>query len=505
MVFAPHHETAVKKHFDIILFSPAPRSGFQPHRRVELPLGLLCAATPLDRRGYAVKIIDEFAEPNWKTELLKALAEKPLCFGVTCMTGPQILHALAGCAFVKEKYPDVPIVWGGIHASLLPEQTLANPYADIAVVGEAEETFPELVTALESGAPLSNVSGICYKENGRVCRTGERPFADLDKQPPLSYHLVNMDHYKRRIFGGNHISFNSSRGCTFGCKFCWDPVIHKRKWRAMGPETVLDQIKRIVRDYDIRGFLFTDDNFFIDMDRAYHILDGIVRADLDISLGKLQIRADIVCKMDRDFFSLLVRSGVKRLTIGVESASQRILKLINKNLSAEKVLEANYKLTDYPIVPHYLLMMGLPTETLDEFAQSLRLAMQLTDENPRAVKTFNIYTPYPGTELYNFTVGLGLKEPQRLEDWASFNFRNIAKESPWIEPETKKLIDGLDFPLMFLEKGKFVTPFKKTNPIVVGLSRLYYPLARYRVKHMNAKFPIETRIVKALGLFGKQG
>ena len=149
-------------------------------------------------------------------------------------------------------------------------------------------------------------------------------------------------------------------------------------------------------------------------------------------------------------------------------------------------------------------MMGLPTETPEEFAQSIRLAVQLTDENPRAVKTFNIYTPYPGTELYNFSVQLGLKEPRRLEDWPRFNFRNIPEESEWVSPKLKRLIEALDFPLMFLGKGHFVTPYKKTNPFVVALSRLYYPIARYRVTNLDARFPVEIELIRALGLFGRQ-
>jgi radical SAM superfamily enzyme YgiQ (UPF0313 family) len=313
-----------------------------------------------------------------------------------------------------------------------------------------------------------------------------------------------MDHYRRRLFGMDHISFNSSRGCTFGCAFCWEPAFHGRKWRAMKAETVLDQIKRIIRDYNIRGFLFTDDNFFIDMKRAYNILEGIVRADLNISLGKLQMRADAICKMDRDFLELLVRAGAKRIHVGVESGSQRILDLIKKGETVEKVIEANLKLAPYPIVPLYLFMMGLPTEIPEDFAQSIRLAVQLTDENPRAVKTFNIYTPYPGTELYDHVVQLGLEEPQRLEDWHRFNFRNISGGSEWVLPKLKRLIEGLDFPLMFLGKGHFVTPYKKTNPLVVALARLYYPIARRRVTNLDARFPIESKLVKALGLFGRQ-
>jgi len=272
----------------------------------------------------------------------------------------------------------------------------------------------------------------------------------------------------------------------------------------MKAETVLDQIKRIIRNYNIRGFLFTDDNFFLDMKRAYEILEGIVRANLNISLGKLQMRADAICEMDRDFLELLVKAGAKRIHVGVESGSQRILDLIKKGETVEKVIEANRKLGRYPIVPLYLFMMGLPTETPENFAQSIRLAVQLTDENPRAVKTFNIYTPYPGTELYDHVVQLGLKEPERLEDWHRFNFRNISGRAGWVSPKLKRLIEGLDFPLMFLGKGHFVTPYKKTNPLVVALARLYYPIARHRVTNLDARFPIESKLVKALGLFGRQ-
>ncbi len=488
----------------IVLFNPAPRSGWQAQRRVELPLSILCPATPLARQGYDIKLIDGFASSTWKRDLLEAVRQKPICFGVTSMTGPQILHALEGSRLVRGAHPDVPIIWGGIHSTLLPEQTLENPNVDMIVAGEGDATFEELVKALETRTPLSHVKGIWYKENGKAHFTGERAFVDLDAQPPLSYELIDMDRYRRRLFDKDHVSFTSSRGCTFNCAFCWEPAMNKRKWRALKSETVLEHLKRIIRDYGIRGFLFTDDNFFVDMERAHAILEGIVHADLKISLGKLQIRADTVCRLDRDFLQLLVRAGVKRLHLGVESGNERVLRMIKKGETIEQIVEANRILASYPIVPLYLFMMGLPTETPEEFSQSVRLAIRLTEENPRAVKTFNIYTPYPGTELYKRCVQLGLKEPRRLEDWAHFNYRNVPRESTWLAPKMKKLVQGLDFPLMFLGKGHFVSPYKKTHPIVVGLSRLYYPLAQYRIRHLDVRFPIETKLVKTLGLFGRQ-
>jgi anaerobic magnesium-protoporphyrin IX monomethyl ester cyclase len=488
----------------IVLFNPAPRSGVQVQRRIELPLGLLCAATPLERSGFSVRIVEEFGNPRWKAELLESLGEDTICFGLTCMTGPQVLHALHACRLVRTRYPKLPIVWGGIHGSLLPEQVLENGMADVVVVGEGEETFAPLVEALASKGPLDQVAGIAYRDNGDCRFTGTRSFVDLDRQPPLSYSLVNMAHYRRRLFGIDHVSFNSSRGCTFRCTFCWDPVLHARRWRAMQPATIVGHLERIIRDYGIRGFLFTDDNFFTDLNRAREVLEEVVRRNLGISISKLQIRADTICRLDKEFLDLLVRAQVKRLSVGVESGSQRMLDLLCKDLKVEQVVEANRKLAHYPIVPVFLFMMGMPGETPQDFEQSVALAVRLTGENPQAVKTFNIYTPYPGTPLYETAVSQGLEPPRHLEEWAKFNFRNLPRHAPWVNPQTRRLAERLDFPLMFLGKGHFVNPYKKTNPLVVALSRLYYPLARYRVTHLDVRMPLESKLVKALGLFGRQ-
>jgi radical SAM superfamily enzyme YgiQ (UPF0313 family) len=269
----------------------------------------------------------------------------------------------------------------------------------------------------------------------------------------------------------------------------------------MQPGTVADRLERVARDYGIQGFNFTDDNLFLNMDHAYRVMEEIVRRDLKLKIGKLHIRVDAICRMDADFLRLLTRAGAERFTIGVESGSQRILDLIHKRLSLEQVMEASRKLVGSAILPHYLFMMGLPTETPEELGQSIRLSERLLRENPRAAKSFNIYTPYPGTELYRLAVSLGLKEPKGLEDWAPLNYRYVPKDAPWMPEKTKELISGLDFPLMFM--GTNFT-YKATNPVVKALAKLYYPLARYRVEHLNAGFPIETKVVKSLGLFGRQ-
>lgn len=488
---------------DVVLFNPAPRSGWQVQRRIELPLSLLCPASALDRAGYRVRIIEEFDNRHWRGELLEAIREPPICFGVTSMTGPQILHALAACAIVRRQQPGTPIVWGGIHATLLPEQTLEHPLADIVVVGEGEETLLELVKALQTGGSLETVPGLAYKDEQGIHRTPRRPYVDMDRQEPLNYRLVNMDQYRLSQFDRDHISFNSSRGCPHRCRFYWDPVMHGRTWRAMRPETVMAQVRRIVEEYDIRGFLFTDDNFCTDLERARGILEAIVRSGLDLSISKLQIRADTICRLDEDMFRLMKRAGVKRLSVGIETGSPRLLEELAKDITVEHVLKANDRLKAYPIVPMFLFMMGLPSETPDELSQSIALATRLTDENPNATKNFNIFTPYPGTELFARVVEMGWKPPGDLESWAHLSFRRLADSTPWIKKDMRRLIDGLDFPLMFLGKSHFVSPYK-VNRVVVALARVYYPLARYRVTHMDVRWPLDTLAVRALGLLGRK-
>lgn len=487
--------------FDAILFNPSPHESFQSDRRVELPLNLLHPATTLVNAGFRVKVIDQSADPGWKGELEAALVKRPLCFGISCMTGPQIIRAIAVCKQVKSIYPDVPVVWGGIHASILPVQTLKNPYVDIIVIGEGEQTLLELVKAFANKESISAVKGIVFKSNHESYFTAQRKFIDLDSQPPLRYELIDINLYRQRIFGADHIGFNSSRGCVFRCGFCYGQVVNKRFWRTMQPKTVIEHLRRIINDYGINGFNFTDDNLFVDMDNARALMEEVVRSKLNIRLGKLHIRIDQLLKMDDELLRLMVRAGVERFTIGVESGNQRILDLIKKDITVSQIIKVSSRLKEYPVTLVYLFMMGLPTETPDELSDSLRLSRQLLKDNSRANTNFNIYMPFPGTELYRLAVDQGLKEPNSLEEWASFNWKHLSEESPWIVPETRSLISGLELPII-LTSGKH--RYKKANRIVKTLSALYQPLGRYRINNLNVQFPIEARLLRTLRLFGRQ-
>ena len=118
----------------VVLVYPRIIKGWQAQPRVAIPMSLLCIATPVMDGGYDVKIIDQRVEPRWRSVLKEELRKDPICVGVSSMTGPQLRHALEISKIAKE-YGNAPVIWGGIHPSLLPEQTLRNDNIDIVVQG----------------------------------------------------------------------------------------------------------------------------------------------------------------------------------------------------------------------------------------------------------------------------------------------------------------------------------------------------------------------------------
>lgn len=142
-----------------VLLYPEIIKGWQARPRVGIPLSLLSLVAPARNAGYDVRLIDQRTEPQWEAQLLDELKKGPLCVGISSMTGPQLRYALAASRLVKAHSP-APVVWGGPHPSLMPDQTLRHELVDVVVEGEGEETLPELLQALEGKRPMDTVRGI---------------------------------------------------------------------------------------------------------------------------------------------------------------------------------------------------------------------------------------------------------------------------------------------------------------------------------------------------------
>lgn len=469
----------------------------------DLPLELISVGSPLARKGYRVRIIDQRVQLDWRERLLSALAEKPVCVGVTSTTGPQLRHAIQVSQLVKQ-HQDIPVVWGGIHATLLPEQTLERPEIDYVVQGEGERTFEELVAELEKGGIARNVAGVWWKEQGRATSGGRRPFIDLNDEPFLDYGLVDVRKYTRTVFGVERLSFSTSRGCCFPCAFCYSTAVHQRRWRALKAELAVEQMKEFARRYGVRGLFLTDANFFVDLDRARAILEGVVRENLGLVFTRLHIRFDTLRQLSEKDLALIDRAGCKCLALGVESGSERIRTLLHKPVDEGELLEMNRRLKRCSIMPLYFFMIGYPTETLEELRSTVKLFTRLITENPRAYKSVNTYAPFPGTELYDLAVAQGLKPPARLEEWFSFSYRHLGAGGSWLPERMRKSVQMLDFCSFFVGERGYINPFKNTSRLASAVARAYAPIARMRVKNLFYQMPLEIMAAKRLGLYGNR-
>jgi anaerobic magnesium-protoporphyrin IX monomethyl ester cyclase len=487
----------------VLLVYPRVTSGWQVQPRIEIPMGLLCLAGPLRAQGYDVRILDQRVEADWRAALRKELERRPVCVGVSSMTGPQIRHALEVSRFVKAA-GRAPVVWGGLHATILPEQTLAEDAIDYVVEGDGEETFPELVGAIEASSPPADVKGVWFKTGGRVVHAGRRPHAPPDEQPPLDYELLDLGKYLRVISGLGHLNVMTSRGCTRACTFCFTAAAGSKRWRAMHADAAVERIASTVRTYGVRGVTFIDNDFFADMERGRRILRGLVREDLRLRISKISIPPDTLLRMTADDLGLLADAGCRRLTIAVETGSARMQDLLNKRTDLAALRDLNRRLRGSPLAPHYLFMIGLPTETKEDLAASVSLALELLEVNPEGNALFNIYTPFPGTRLFDLAVQHGLRPPERLEDWASCDYRNLAQGGPWLPAEVRRIVEMLDFCGFFIGREGYLQSGDNTNPLVRWLSRGYAPVAKWRIRSLQGRFPIEIKLARALGLYANQ-
>lgn len=446
-------DTKQDNYADIVLIYP--KTGLDIGSTVAPPHSLLCIAAPLREKGYKIKIIDQRKDFNWVKTLRAALESKPVCVGVSAMTGSQIYFAIEAAKVAREATGGkVPIVWGGPHPSILPEQTVKSEYADIVCVGEGDITFPELVEALQKKSSLANIQGIAFKDGSSVVLTPPRPLLDVESLLPVPWDLVDVEGYvhpdfylktsRRALDVGQ-----TSRGCPFLCGFCSSASIRQRKWRAMSVEKSLRLISEPVKRFHLDGIWIRDDEFYINRERSQKICEGIIKNKLNISWYTSGTRVDVFNGAKEEQVALLKKSGAYVLKFGAESGSNRILKLINKGIKAEDTIAANLKAKRHGIIPAFALMIGFPTESFDEINQTIELAKRLITDNPQAhLETMATYTALPGTPLFDTAVKMGLRPPENLEGWANWNFDEYdfeGRKIPWYNYKDRIKIGNLAY------------------------------------------------------------
>ena len=375
--------------FKVALINP-----IQSTKYSQPPMGLALIAAVLEREGYQVTVLEANALKLQPKDIVPLVSADVI--GLTAMT-PTISTAIAIAHHLKEVYPDLPIVLGGAHATLLPEETLVTvPEIDILIRGEGEETIIELLQALEYKQPLSKILGISYRKDGKVVSNPTRSKnIDLDSLPFLAYHLLPWRRYKPHPPHGRALPFAAvitSRGCPYKCSYCSKPVFGN-KFRGQSPERVVEEIAYHKRKFGIKEFAFYDDVFTLDKRRAYAIADEIIKREMKIH-WTCEARVNLV---DKELLRHIKQAGCYSIAYGIESGSQEILDTLNKDITLEQAEEAVCLSRKVGLQTIGYFMIGSPGESPETIRQTIQFAKKLKLDFAQ----FSVTTPFPGTKLYN--------------------------------------------------------------------------------------------------------
>ncbi len=407
----------------ILLIFPNP-SPFPYHAMT--PLAVFTVGTYLEKRGIEVEYYDERIQS--REELESFLARKPELVGVSSLTSFQILRALSLTREVKKQLPEVPVVWGGVHPSMCPEQTLNEPEIDYVVIKEGEETVRDLYRSLGSGGPrLEDIPGLAWKDAfGAVRVNPPRPFLDVEELPfPYQGKAAKLlPRYFRPDASFPTVGYQMSRGCYFNCRFCYNDFYHDRKCRRKSPGLVRKELEELVR-------LGADNLFFYDdsMGGEKSFLRDLVPVMNGLGL-KWSASPRINC-VDEGLIADFERTGCQWLFFGLESPVDRVLKYIGKGITRAEIDRGVEIMRRSKIISTYSLMIGFPGEEEKEALAVLDYADELHHRHPGAEIVIQPYAPLPGTGLFEESVERGFRPPDRLEDWSRFTMDRI--HTPWLE------------------------------------------------------------------------
>jgi len=327
------------------------------------------------------------------------------CFSRASEKAIQILEHLRPLGKVR--------VWGGIHATLNPEACV--DHADVVCRGEGEGFMLELAEKLSTGGNWRDIANAAYRENGRTVLNGLRPLiADLDELPLMDYSFDDEYRLKNgrlvRVLpssgGSEPISFNGTRGCDFDCTYCSNARLKElacssgRYARAVSVTKLIEHAENLKRRFPgAKCFDFFDEDFCARTPEQIRQFSEAYTRRIGLPFGCMVSPL----RMSEEKMDLLVKAGLWRINVGVESGSERTKKEIyNRCMSNEAVLRAVRIINKYPhVVPYYFFIIGNPYEERDDLNTTVRFIGNLPP--PFFLRTYNLVF-IPGTLLYQTAV-----------------------------------------------------------------------------------------------------
>lgn len=452
------------------------------------PLALIHLAAPLHSKGYDVKIVDSAVTTNPVGEIL-AHCEEAICLGISMVTGPMITQGVEVARAVRARHPRLPIVAGGWHPSILPEQTLRSPFVDAVVKGQGEITFLEMVERYARGErDLTGVAGCLFRKNGDIVWNVDRGYTDINALPKRPFHLVDFEPYAEKCGGLRWILYCTSHGCPWDCSYCSNASVYGRNWKPLRAETAVAEMSELVRKYGLHVVDIIDDNYLVRRDRALEIAEGLLGEGLGFAYY-IQTRTDQIDRVSDDELATLARSGLKRIFFGLESGSMKVMRSVNKRLDLETAYRTAERCRRVGIRPSFNLIFGLPAEEEEDLRETLLVMDRIGKTNPDADFFTNIFSPYPGSPIWPLAVSRGVDEPQSLEEWAAFYPK--VQVLPWLKGQRHARIQRIrDFiRLGYSARQMVVTP---PTGIKGRIQRMLKQVARWRLRTLRLRLPLEV-------------
>lgn len=387
------------KHFRLLLVAVGKRTVNFP--AVTPPLGLLSLAAYLRQQfPVDIRVLDQRVdnvEPDSIIRYAIDFEADVVGFGTLTPWAYALPHLTLG---IRQALPDALILIGGPHVSATKGDALTQTAADVAVSGEGEYAFEQVLRAHFEGGGFGHIPGITWRDSSGDCVTnpGVSPCVeDLDSLPFLAYDLLDMNKYwKQRSMAQvpprRHFVVSSSRGCPYHCFYCHQ--IFGKRFRAQSAERIVAEVEHHMRSLGTREVEFVDDIFNHDPSRVTAFCEQAVSKNLRLGIAfPNALRVDTLTS---ETVEALTSAGLYYSACALESGSERIQKYMGKHLNIPRFLEGVRLLVKHGVLTHGFTMLGFPTETENDVAQTI----DVTCNSELHTATFFTVTPYPGTEMY---------------------------------------------------------------------------------------------------------
>ena len=366
------------------------------------PIGLGYLATALRKYANQVEIIDcvrdKLSDSSFKELIIR---KNHAVVGISCWT-IAIKSVINYLKITKQLNNKIITIIGGPHPSAISQdvfQSFAN--LDFAFKGEAETGLPLLLKNIENGDfSLGNIPGLIWRNGSGDTQVNEPYFIqDLDSLGFPSWDLIKPDTYYQvgTLLPKYSAPLFGTRGCPYHCKFCSVHTIAGRKLRYHSANHLMEEIKFFQKNYHTKRFVIFDENFTFSKDYVFNFCQAILRAGFNLKfILPNGVRLD---SLDKEILLLMKRTGFLEtgIAVGIESGSDRILKLMKKNLNREQIREKVSLLREVGFKPTGYFILGFPGETEADILETIKFSLEL--KLYRAA--FTPYLPLPGTEAYD--------------------------------------------------------------------------------------------------------